>query len=322
MGSKEFETAPRWMFWVLTLAGAYNILWGTVVILFPNLLFDLFGMVRPLYPSSWQCIGMVIGVYGVGYAIAARDPVRHWPIVLVGFLGKLFGPIGVLWTAWNGELPWNFFWLNVTNDLVWLPAFTAILWHAYREHDWSRVSVDERDWQTRLEATPVDSQHSLWSASFERPALVVLLRHMGCTYCREAIADLSALRDSLTTAGVRLVLVHQGDDAAGRFYAETSGLTWATWISDRERKLYRAFELKLGTFAQLFGPKVVWRAIGEQALLRHGVGKLEGNGFQMGGAFLVRDGRIVAGEPAKTAADRPNYVGIVESGERSPLGRG
>jgi hypothetical protein len=136
------------------------------------------------------------------------------------------------------------------------------------------------------------------------------------------MADLSALRDSLTAAGVRLVLVHQGDDEAGRRSAETSGLTWASWLSDPERKLYRAFELRLGTLAQLFGPKVVWRAIGEQALLRHGVGKLEGNGFQMGGAFLVRDGQIVAGEAARTAADRPNYLGIVETGERSPLGRG
>ena len=39
-------------------------------------------------------MGMIVGVYGIGYLIAARDPRTHWPIVLVGLLGKVFGPIG------------------------------------------------------------------------------------------------------------------------------------------------------------------------------------------------------------------------------------
>ena len=38
----------------------------------------------PRYPQIWQCVGMIVGVYGVGYLVAASDPLRHWPIVLVG----------------------------------------------------------------------------------------------------------------------------------------------------------------------------------------------------------------------------------------------
>jgi hypothetical protein len=119
---------------VLRLAGAYNLLWGAFVIVWPQELFRRAGMTPPNYPEIWQCVGMVVGVYGVGYLIAAMDPMQHWPIVLVGFLGKLLGPIGFLDAALHHRLPWIAGWVNVTNDLIWLPPFAAILWCAWRAH--------------------------------------------------------------------------------------------------------------------------------------------------------------------------------------------
>jgi small multidrug resistance pump len=121
-----------WMKPVLLAAAAYNLAWGSFVVLFPAALFTWFGMEPPNYPELWQCIGMIVGVYGIGYGIAAFDPARHWPIVLVGFLGKLFGPVGFLQSALQGRLPWRFGWLNVTNDLIWLVPFALILLHAWR----------------------------------------------------------------------------------------------------------------------------------------------------------------------------------------------
>ena len=81
---------------------------------------------------------MIVGVYGVGYAVAARDPLRHWPIVLVGLLGKVFGPIGFLQAALAGDLPWSFGWVLVGNDLVWWLPFAAILWRAATDHRQNR----------------------------------------------------------------------------------------------------------------------------------------------------------------------------------------
>jgi hypothetical protein len=109
----------RW----LVAAGIYNLLWGALTVLYPGWLFDLTGMDRPNYPFIWQCVGMIVGVYGIGYALAAGDPARHWPIVLVGLLGKLFGPIGLVFAGLKGDLPWSFGWINLTNDIIWLPAF-------------------------------------------------------------------------------------------------------------------------------------------------------------------------------------------------------
>jgi len=125
--------APRWMFWTLALASGYNLVWGAWVVLLPHSGFDAMGMARPIYPAIWQCVGMIVGVYGVGYAIAALDPARHWPIVLVGLLGKVFGPIGFIWQAVIlDNLPLSFGWFLILNDLVWWVPFALILRHARR----------------------------------------------------------------------------------------------------------------------------------------------------------------------------------------------
>lgn len=115
---------------VLIAAGAYNLAWGAAVLLFPFAFFDALDLARPNRPQIWQCLGMVVGVYGVGYLIASADPLRHWPIILVGLLGKVFGPIGFAWYALRGDFPWTFAWIILTNDLVWWWPFAAILHRA------------------------------------------------------------------------------------------------------------------------------------------------------------------------------------------------
>ncbi len=70
---------------------------------------------------------MVVGVYGLAYAIAGFDPRRFWPIVMVGLLGKVLGPLGFLAGLVSGELPLRFGWINVANDLVWWLPFALLL---------------------------------------------------------------------------------------------------------------------------------------------------------------------------------------------------
>src|SRR5262249_31263829 len=93
----------------------------------PQAPFRWAGLAPINYPEVWQCVGMVVGVYGLGYLIAARDPFRHWPIVFVGLLGKIFAPIGMLWSVLHHTLPWVAAWVCVTNDLVWWIPFAGIL---------------------------------------------------------------------------------------------------------------------------------------------------------------------------------------------------
>ncbi|QNL21365.1 alkyl hydroperoxide reductase [Hyphobacterium sp. CCMP332] len=117
---------------ILRIAGIYNMLFGLVTIIFPNLFFEMAGMDLPLYPMIWQCVGMIVGVYGLGYWIAAGDPGRHWPIVLVGFLGKLFGPIGFAWYLAQGVFPFKWGLIIMFNDIIWWLPFGILLYEAYK----------------------------------------------------------------------------------------------------------------------------------------------------------------------------------------------
>lgn len=131
------------MSWTLYLAAGYNLLWGSWVVLFPFSGFDAMDIPRPLYPAIWQCVGMIVGVYGVGYAIAATNPVRHWPMVLVGLLGKVLGPVGFVWQAVIlGNLPLTFGYFLIFNDLVWWVPFVLILRHAKRAASMTEQPID------------------------------------------------------------------------------------------------------------------------------------------------------------------------------------
>lgn len=119
---------------ILWLAAVYNILWGMMNVLFPYFFFDFAEMAPPTYPELWQCIAMIVGVYGVGYGIAATDPVRHWPITLVGLLGKVFGPIGFTYAYFMGTFTLKAGMFLVFNDLIWWIPFSIILYRAYNHY--------------------------------------------------------------------------------------------------------------------------------------------------------------------------------------------
>jgi peroxiredoxin len=238
-------------------------------------------------------------VYGVGYAIAAFDPNRHWPIVLVGFLGKLFGPVGFLHAAFTGRLPWKFGVLNIFNDLIWLIPFFLILRGAWRAYlaDPGADSSDIRDQQGR----------TIDALSKDQPVLLVFLRHFGCTFCREALADLRVQRSRIEAAGVRIALVHMSpEEDAAAFFAGYE-LDDVARFSDPGRSLYRRFELPRGRWSQLFGLSVLRR--GARAIIAegHGLGAVAGDAFQMPGAFLVLNGKIVRAYRHDNAASRPDY---------------
>jgi hypothetical protein len=119
---------------VLYAAAAYNIVWGTIAVLFPLALFRWAGVEPPRHPALWQCLGTLVGAFGVGYLAAARDPITHWPIVLVGLIGKVVAPIWFLVAVARGEVRWALGATIPTDDIIWWVPFGLILLHAYRRH--------------------------------------------------------------------------------------------------------------------------------------------------------------------------------------------
>lgn len=125
-----------WMSKTLKIAAVYNILWGAWVVLFPNHFFEWTGMAPLQHPSVWQGTGMIVGVYGLGYWWASYDVLRHWPIIAVGFLGKVFGPVGFIFNYFQGAIPFEFCYTMFTNDIIWWVPFFLILKHVHRETNW------------------------------------------------------------------------------------------------------------------------------------------------------------------------------------------
>jgi len=116
-----------WMKNVLRIAAVYNLLWGAWVVLFPQQFFEWTGMDPINHELVWQGMGMVIGVYGFGYWWAAQNPLVQWPIVAVGLLGKIFGPLGFLINFLSGKVPFEFIYTLFTNDFIWWIPFLLIL---------------------------------------------------------------------------------------------------------------------------------------------------------------------------------------------------
>ena len=75
---------------------------------------------------------MVVGLYGLLYAYAAVWLERALPIILVGLIGKILGPIGWVMAVKSGEWPWHTFPLVLCNDLVWWLPFGLFLVKARR----------------------------------------------------------------------------------------------------------------------------------------------------------------------------------------------
>lgn len=300
----------RWMTVVLLAAGIYNIAFGIWAVCCPNLWFDWSGMARPKYPEIWQSVGMIVGVYGLGYLIAATNPFRHWPIIFVGFLGKIFGPIGFIKAIGTGALPWSSAWVSVSNDLIWWIPFALILWRALQGKMLTPISRKKPYSPAEAaELYKLSSGEVLADISQDQTVVLVFLRHFGCTFTRQLLRGLQSLKEEADARGSRLVLVHMLQRNDEQNYLPGQATAEIGRIADPKCELYRAFGLRKGGFLEIFGPRVLWH--GFLAFFKGcGIGHLAGDGLQMPGAFLFRKGEILAAQRARSASDLPDFSAL------------
>ncbi len=119
MENDPYRPYRPWFF----AATVYNLIWGVGAIIFPQLPFSLTGVPLLNYPSMFQCIGMMVMVYALGYWYLYKDPKKYANYIWIGLLGKTLGPIGFVYAYLQGELPLAFGVTLLFNDLIWWPAF-------------------------------------------------------------------------------------------------------------------------------------------------------------------------------------------------------
>jgi peroxiredoxin len=134
----------------------------------------------------------------------------------------------------------------------------------------------------------------------ERPVFLVFLRHFGCTFCREAVADLAEKREAIAAKGVPLAFVHWGTEEKARWFFKPYGMLEVPRFSDPDARLYQAFGLLRAEFRQSLNSESIFRML--KASLRGHLGGVP--------AVLIDRGEIQKAFRHKLVSDRPDYLAL------------
>ena len=302
---------PRWMAWVLCIAGIYQILFGLWVNLWPKAFFVLMGCDQPNHPMMWKGVGLISIIFGIGYLISTRNPIRHWTLILIGFIKINIALCLAVVSLINQSLPLEFAVFVALDDLIWWFPFAAILWAAAQAHaGYPPSNREPLSIQQAAETYRLSTDETLASASEKNVIVMVFLRHFGCTFTRKILRELEQLKAQADEHNARLVLVHMLSPGREKQYIQGRNSEVAR-IADPMCELYRAFGLGKGGFWELFGPKV-WYPLIKALLKGCGVGQVAGDGLQLPGAFLFHKGKIISSQRARTQAELPDLPRLFE----------
>jgi peroxiredoxin len=177
---------------------------------------------------------------------------------------------------------------------------------------WTSLPVQVGDAAPDLElADTTGARRRLSEAWASGPALLVFLRHFGCSCLRERWEALAPELEAFREAGASVHLVCQGEPERTADVAERRGYPTPVWC-DPDRAAYQAFGLLEGTPPQLLhdfawhpGDEALAEEVGRTA--RRGTERaLVDNPWQLPGEFVVaRDGRIVLAHRYQYCEDFP-----------------
>lgn len=145
--------------------------------------------------------------------------------------------------------------------------------------------------------------------SAKSPVLLVLLRHEGCVFCRNAMSDIARLRRQIENTGTCIVLGHMGTPEDFATFAGRYGLTELDSVSDPDRTVYKGLGLRRARWWQILAPRVMWAGL-KATFAGHRQGKVKGDPFQLPGAFLLHRGKVVDSFTYRDVSDRPDYVAL------------
>ncbi|MBL8230739.1 MAG: hypothetical protein JNL98_19760 [Bryobacterales bacterium] len=123
------DNASESFFRHVFLAGAlWNLIVGLFLFLFADSIYQMAGLRLPSPPVHFYCWIALFMTFGVGYAMAWRNPVANRGIVLLGIIGKLALSVVFLasMAAAPDQIP-RFFLIPVNGDLVFAGLFWAYL---------------------------------------------------------------------------------------------------------------------------------------------------------------------------------------------------
>lgn len=171
------------------------------------------------------------------------------------------------------------------------------------------INID-KDIVAQMKTNKGELVHDL---SFERPVLLIFLRHFGCIFCQEALNDLSEMTSKFEHENVKLVMVHMSDYETADQYFEKFNLQNPSQVSDIELNFYTNFGLLKGNFSQLYGLSTWFRGFSlDSETYKVQLAKHLGDATQMPGIFALYNGEVKFSYIHKKASARPDYNSLLE----------
>ncbi|MEO6189338.1 MAG: SelL-related redox protein [Saprospiraceae bacterium] len=162
-----------------------------------------------------------------------------------------------------------------------------------------------------LENISTVNGQNLLEISQSKKVLLIFLRHFGCSFCREALAEIHRIDEAKKHKNFEIILVHMAAEDVAFDYFKKFNISNLDHISDPECHLYDAFGLTKANFNQLFGFRSWIRGIETGIIKGHGWGMQLGDGFQMPGIFTISKGKIISEFRHKFPSDKPDYEKLI-----------
>jgi hypothetical protein len=177
----------------------------------------------------------------------------------------------------------------------------------------ANIAVQKEEIAAVFAGIRAESGRTLLELADSGPMLLVFLRHFGCSFCRQALDDVSRIYPDLLSRGVHPVFVHLGTPERAKSYFDYYGLKDVERISNPDGSFYRSpiFSLSRVSLLRIVFQPTVWKAWLQGAMIKHGIGMIREDASQMPGVFFLRDQTIVRSFRHRTIADRPDYLRLV-----------
>jgi thiol-disulfide isomerase/thioredoxin len=175
------------------------------------------------------------------------------------------------------------------------------------------MRLDENGLNQIIRTLPETNDVDLIKMTYEQPILLVFLRHFGCTFCKEALSDISNISNQIEKIGVKIVFVHMVDKETADLHLSFYQFQSNIHLGDPDKRLYQFFGLQKGHFRQLYGLSVMMRGFKAGVVDGHGHGwKAIGDMEQMPGLFMLSKGAIIRSYVHQLSSDRPDYMEFIE----------
>jgi peroxiredoxin len=150
---------------------------------------------------------------------------------------------------------------------------------------------------------------NLWGSV---PSVTTFVRHFGCLFCHQMVADLVTRVPEILDRGARVVIIGNGTlEQARHFFSERKlPRSGVDVVTDPRRESFAAAGLERGIFRTFNGRAVT--AYGAARAHGHRVTGLFGDLTQLGGLFVIRPpATLVYAHRSRFAGDHPEMTDVL-----------